>query len=344
MVVKEMIELAELNARQFGGIDCCDNVPKFMSGERLSKLQGRMSGNLLKQFTMRVMNTLQWRKYGYNVFDVTDSLLAGLLLTTPTDEPGFPRFPYPSFIVRISPGFIPTRDDAGDGGEERSSWVTHILVNGFQEIEAGAGDAIWLTTSASSPDFRDIIDELFAFSFKSPADYLKEDDERWARLEEAVDKLNGFDYVPAECKMNPSRRKIADLTQRTSFRVVANLCSWIESIGGMAGRRPSNAILRSANRNKIHAAQWVVGREVKLEPEMITVAKEHILGLNPRTAIKGCHLRTRFPIRGHIRHQACGKNRTERKVIWIKPHFHGPAGGDVLAHVYRVGAGQEKRT
>jgi hypothetical protein len=339
MDIKTMTTLAKEGAGKFG-IGLCDNYANFIDEPRnyllleheLQEMEEFIGHKLeMKPNTYALSRAcaIQWYKYGLNVFDITDSLLAGLLLTTPSDEPGFPRFPFPAFVIRIPPKFVPMKERGPYVVEKRESWLTQISVNHFKEIQWGAGEAMSLNISTGNPDNRsdDVTETILLRGYANTAEFLKEDETRWASLEAR--------------NPNPSYREADNIVMRAAIRIVSNLCSWLESIGGLAGRKPSNAPLkRVENAEKSRISQWIVGREIKLEPELLKSAKEHILGLDTRRFPAGWHLTARFPIRGHMRHQACGKDWSERKVIWIKPHFHGPQGGDVMARIYKAGDGK----
>lgn len=45
----------------------------------------------------------------------------------------------------------------------------------------------------------------------------------------------------------------------------------------------------------------------------------------------------RFMVRGHYRNQACGPAQTQRKIIWIQPHWKGDDGAPILARPHAVG-------
>jgi hypothetical protein len=40
---------------------------------------------------------------------------------------------------------------------------------------------------------------------------------------------------------------------------------------------------------------------------------------------------------------ACGPQMSERKRIWIAPHWHGPKGGDVAAHIYKLQSADDRK-
>ena len=50
----------------------------------------------------------------------------------------------------------------------------------------------------------------------------------------------------------------------------------------------------------------------------------------------GKSLDVRFVVRGHWRNQVCGINRSERKLIWIKPFWKGPEISEIVNKKYFV--------
>ena len=44
----------------------------------------------------------------------------------------------------------------------------------------------------------------------------------------------------------------------------------------------------------------------------------------------------RFLVRGHYRNQACGPGQTQRRIIWIQPHWKGEEGARILARPYSL--------
>jgi hypothetical protein len=340
MNIKVMMSLAKSDAAKFG-VSNCENFVEFMDDPTNSRILSddiarteAVIGHKLTTPTgilalIRFAH-MQWYKSGLNVFDITDSLLAGLLLTTPSDEPGFPRFPFPSFVIRIPPGFVPMTMRGPYVESEKTMWLTQILVNHFDSVLPGSGETMGISVSVGGDSDlpSDTTEQIPLDAYKNTADFLKEDEARWDHLAASSDA--------------PIYHSNTNLTLRAAIRIVANLCSWLESIGGMASQKPSNVLLnKMGNKKKLHITQWIVGREVKLEPDLLKSAKEHILGLDSRRSPAGWHLTARFPVRGHMRRQPCGKNWSERKMIWIKPFFHGPQGGDVMAHIYKAGDGKK---
>lgn len=299
----------------------------------LDGIQGKMTAALITVHS-------QWARWGLNTFDPTASLVAGLLITTPTKEPGLPRMPYPTFFIRVPRGFLPF----WVANQDEPEWIEGIMVSRLKVANSDPPSEtieihlIGPGQGENGIKERTLMTSVYEKGFTSPADHVDIDEQLWNApvipLSEPIGDPE--DHVAVTNKDG--------ITKRLAFRLFANLCSWLESIGGLNGRRPSNSPKSKKNEDgwdhledRTRIAQWIVGQEVKLSPELIASAKQHVLGLG--AGKKGWHLQTMHTVRGHIRHQACGPRHSERKVIWIEPFTKGPANGDVIAHVYKA---QEK--
>jgi hypothetical protein len=280
----------------------------------------------------------QWARWGLNTFDPTVSLTAGLILTTPSSEPGPPRFPYHTFFIRIPPGFIPFWRE----GDTNPQWGEGMIVSRLQTFES------------DPPEFNIVVSLLGGGSAEkrtgfliaertviSPSDYVKTDEDFWNNQPAIVieeDQESRKAIVKNLSSINP------DITIKLSFRLIANLCSWIESKGGMSSQTPSN-VHHSKKHNKpgwdsisekTRISQWILGQEVKLSPELIASAREHVLALATGEKRGGWHLHALHTVRGHITHQPYGPKSSKRKVIWIQPYPKGLKDGDVAAHIYKA--------
>jgi len=287
----------------------------------------------LIQYTFRLA---QWAAHGLNVFDVTTSLAAGLLLTTPTDDVGFPNLPFPAFHVRIPDGMIPIQV-VDKVMVER--WINRIIVNQFAAY--GTGNHLRTVTQfligSNLGEFQDMSCVIENDDFDSPASFCREIIQSFDESgPEAEPSTDFFGAVPIIERGDA-------IAQQLCFLLLANLCMWLESIGGLKGRKPDNSPRRPREDNEAHIAQWIVGREVKLESELIRSAKDHILGLDPRKRPSSWALSKRHTVRGHPRWQACGPKFSLRERIWIPPYWKGPKGGDVAAHIYKLRTSKDRK-
>jgi hypothetical protein len=266
----------------------------------------------------------QWGKDGFNIFDVTHSLMTGLLLTAPSDDVAFPNLPFRSFHIRIPPEFIPLYVWSDDVLVTR--WATRLTVNQFDQK---IGDVLKTFVRIECGDMTGQIPN-FCFLLNKGL---------FVSCADAVKDLEGFVAKPEEPNPYVGSTTVDDhLTQQLAILTVANLCGWLDSVGGLAGKKPDNEVARSkpSRDGDPKIAQWIVGREVKLQSELIQSAKDRVLGLDPKKRTAGWRLSRRHTIRGHLRWQVCGPKFSSRKRIWIPPHWHGPPAGDVAAHVYKL--------
>lgn len=272
----------------------------------------------------------QWAKCGLNTFDPTDSLSAGLMMTTPSTEPGFPHLPYASFFVRVPPRYLPLW--SSDDKEEPDRWIEGMLVN-LTQLAGHEGSCLRIeAVSASSERFETVLTvRIMEYHVESPAEFIS-----------LVDKL--MDEKAGEVVEELAAPLQKDMVSKMlAFKFVANLCSWLESIGGLGNRSPSNKYCKTDKRKddfglpiEPRIVQWILGQEVKLSPELLASARESIVTIGKTRPKGGWSLKTLHTVRGHLRHQAHGPKHSERKVIWIQPFTQGPRGGDVVAHIYKA--------
>ena len=122
----------------------------------------------------------------------------------------------------------------------------------------------------------------------------------------------------------------------SSLALMCNILMYLNSNGAdiSAAKKNVRPKIKSKKRKKIKKANnefsalseteyFDLGRSIKINKD-IPVSKEHT-GASFKYSYK-------FTVRGHFRNQACGKDRKDRKLIWIRPHYKGP---DKAALVHR---------
>jgi hypothetical protein len=332
--------------------DCGYEIPEEFSNAFRNDVKRHSAAGIdaLANFHNDIVAHSQWTAWGLNTFEPTVSLTAGLTMTTPSKEPGLPPFPYPTFFVRIPPGFIPM---CYEDGRPNPKWAEGMIVTQLKTAGSdsplphifilllGPGDDL-----QGHPEIKTPI--LIAESeIISAAEYVKQDDEFWNDTRRAASK-EYTENVPFESdfyeKVTFVELDKYDVTERLVIRLVANLCSWLESEGGLLAKKPSNSHHGKKHNKpgwesiheKTRISQWILGQEVKLSPELIASAKEHVLALVAGEKRGGWHLHALHTVRGHMQRIPYGKGRLERKTMWIKPYPRGPKDGDVAAHIYRA--------
>ena len=256
----------------------------------------------------------QWAEWGFNVFDLTDSLASALLLTESSVDACFPHLPFPAFLVRLPPNLIPMYIE--QSGKETMDWVKYVWINllrldgqNVMKVEIGPHD----------PDKQTMFTSIYEDGFKGFHNHCEEVE------------LNATD---PECLLKIQPDSL--MTLQSVTRLIGNFCSWMESIGGTSTQIPANQIKtpRKREADSPRMIQWIVGREVKLDPEMRQAAREQVIG-RTKHAIKGWRLRASWITRGHTRLQACGKGYQEHKKIWIQPHWNLKEKAVQWAHIYK---------
>lgn len=254
----------------------------------------------------------QWAAFGYNVFDLTHGLAAGLLLTEPPPySPDEFEVPFPAFRVRIPPGTVPVWMAANS----EPLWATEIWVDRYAARVRVDGELReWIQIIVRTKGYADVtmsrtIEDLYDRQSNDPGVTYR--------------------YRPDDPPALPED----DITRGTALHVLRNFVSWLTATGGMATRTPQSRP-PSASEMGPRPNVWVVGKEVKLSREMRQTATDVALGCANQRA--GWKVRVRYVVRGHWRNQACGQGRGERRKQWIAPFWKGPQDGEQWSHLYKA--------
>lgn len=258
-----------------------------------------------------------WAKQGFNVFNLSHSLAAGLMLTEPPEYVrGEPlEMPFNVFAITIPPGIVPVFIDGNQ------YWSELIWCYRFDGVHRGSG-------GAELPFFRwtAMWQGVSVFRDRHAGDLLVQDDE-------SVFNLPGDPPVEDEDK----------ITSSSSLRLIRNLLLWLDATGGVAGhdkdrRRAKSNKRRKRGRQEAREAwptTWVLGSEVKLQPELRRMASEIALGHSKRHAAEGWKVRKKHIVQGHWKTQPHGEGRTLRKRIHVAPYWRGPEGEAAWSHLYK---------
>lgn len=272
----------------------------FPSGESGKKYAMSYMESLLKQFFRWGV----WARFGYNVFDLTASLAAGLLLTEPAEfDPESFRLPFPCFCIRLPPGTLQAPFD----GVQRS-----LVALWVHEMVAPDGERVLRLALESEESPQRQFYELWR---NRPLSRI---------YESGTSEFRPFSDNEPEFEDNNHAIDLA-------IHLVRNFCAWLESAGGLSGRKPQNESSRSGSRARPKI--WSLGHEVKLSKEMRDAAAGLSLGGAERAAWK---LRVQFVVRGHWRNQVHGPGRSLRRRQWIEPFFKGPESAEAWSHLYKA--------
>ena len=278
-----------------------------------------------------------WAQYGLNVFDLTHSLCASLVLTEPSGNLGLPRLPFPSFPVRVPAGFVPLCYEDGS-----INWADHLwtsVVEGTPYMpEDLASHTRELSQLSAWPDQR--------MTISASRGLYSNEMTAWSICEEQFvstrASLRSLACEEADWHVVGEGPRIVrqDVTRHAALRIVANLCSWMEASGGTTGLRHTITSRPIGEPDAGKPIHWILGRDVKLERELLDAAKAQSL-CDRKTSALGWRIKSRFVVRGHVRNQACGAGMLEHKTIWIAPYWKGPTGFQTWRHVYKC---QEEKT
>jgi len=243
---------------------------------------------------------LAWARDGHNVFDLSPDFVAAMLLTDPAeiDLPTL-KLPFRGLLLMIPDRFA-------TGAEGTSYTKIHVVETDDSRIFDGpeappnTGEkrpaiAIYATDGAHV---------LSTVTLRS--------DLSWAALEELPDEV---DFV--------ADREAQKTIQRIAFGALAYVTAVDRAI---TERFPEQGKKRKPGAAAI--AHWTIGREVKIDPELVRTARAGAREIAFR-------IKSRFVVRGHYRNQAHGPGRSLRTSKWIMPHWKGPQEGARLVHTYK---------
>lgn len=258
----------------------------------------------------------RWAAHGLPVFSLTHSLAAALLLTDPPPfKPSELRLPFPAFAVTLPPGFVPIRQPDGLA----QGWCEAIRVHRL----------VGHTTTRRFDDLMhiDAVGHTARGLYRlKPVAELLDDDTTFLDL--------GPDIEPNIDADNH--------TFSIMLRIIRNLAAWVEAHG--PGKHEGRPHPRNASYSRSAAGSplpttYVLGREVKLGPELRRLASDIAAGKSSEKGTPGelraaWKLRMRYCVRGHWRNQAHGEGRKDRRMMYIAPHWRGPEGAAAWQHVY----------
>ena len=241
---------------------------------------------------------LAWARDGYNVFDLSPDFVAAMLLTDPSeiDLPSL-KLPFRGMLFMIP-------NDFATGAEGASYTKIHVVETDDSRIFAANG-------APKGGEKRPAIviyatDGAHLLATVAPRAELS-----WAVLEELPDDVT-LDL---------------DKDARTTIqRVVFGALAYATAVDRAITERFPAAPKKRRDQPSI--AHWTIGRTIKIDPELVRVAR----GGAREIAFR---IKSRFIVRGHYRNQAHGPNRALRTSKWIGPFFKGPAEGAQLVHTYK---------
>ncbi|HET9063717.1 MAG TPA: hypothetical protein VFO62_10550 [Candidatus Binatia bacterium] len=231
---------------------------------------------------------LSWGHDGYNVFDLSPDFVAAMLLTDPSTLIGEREFRLPFRGLLV---FLP---------------------DGFARDGGGSFTKLHVSTLRGDDEIGGIL-EIVAVSGTRAVSTA-------AALEDiSVDGLAAFE----------DGRDCGD-ADRTAMETVRRIV--LGTVGYLAmmpdARTERDTQRRRDNQTKAAPKFWDVGRDVRLDPNLVRAARAGSREVALRVA-------RRHIVRGHYRNQPIGAGRKERKTIWIAPFWKGPSDGAAIIHTYK---------
>lgn len=252
-----------------------------------------------------------WAYFGMPVFQVTEDLVASLILTDPQNVLAEEvKFPYRSFLVKVPDGFWQF-ESLMDGSTKKANWV---WVHEYRQVDRDYENRTWWRIDAVSDD-----GTCITYFDKKPNGTMKE----FLAQEKKIGSPLYIEVDESEAGVSVSMR-----------RLVVNLCLYLSEVGDMEKKAVYNKSSKARRKKKKKSSTWIVGRKIKISKDLIDAAKSWILSKQGKEA--GWTIKKRFAVRGHWRNQPFGKERKLRKKIWIAPHWKGPGKGEKLPRVYDV--------
>ncbi len=246
---------------------------------------------------------------GFNVFNLTHGLAAGLLLTDePKLRPGEEvKLPFPAYIIVPPPETVPMFVDG------QQVWGDMIMVQRF--------DSVYAHTQEVRPFLRWIVmwKTLSLWQDRDVFDIQRSEDENFYNVPELGD---------------PPPVDEDKISLRTARHLWHNLGHWLDASGGTSALTPLGKPRMKKGPPVTWPTTWVVSRDVKIDRALRDIAKEVALG-RTKHAIKGWSLRMKHVVRGHWKMQPHGSHLGHRKRIWVEPYIRGPEGSEAWSHIYR---------
>jgi len=292
----------------------------------------------------------RWTMFGFPTFRVTKDLVTSLLLTECRGIRGRDlKFPFPTFFVELpqDPVILKTTDVAGTEvpvrwisvhnmhvpeSDKNAKALAEIFDAETTAFHAGHSNAKQFQTAIVETERKSSLRGYTDLCLMSPtvdvdvsrAHLVPEDDESIEEWLEGTRNTRAEEF-----KLQPTDNNAL----MAAHRLIANLSLYL------ASNKTEWTVNKSRNRLKhgkggISAPLvWDVGKAVKVPDHLVAAAQNF--------AVRGTNkaqwrVSSRFVVRGHWRDQVCGPGRSDRKRIWIQPHWKGPEAAAAITRLYEV--------
>lgn len=252
---------------------------------------------------------VMWAEWGFPTFSLTHSLTAALLLTEPPpyDEEHF-RLPFPTFAIVIPEGFLPFWWGRENNEKHSASLIT------YHEWDAILSDDAAAQISIYSSEYT-----LY----------------RRRPKRELCDGSSDKDVALRAFDDDPPLTEHDDVTIAAALRILQNTVAWLTSSGIPEAEGAQRKKKTVASASAPGPTTYVLGRDVKLSPELRRMAVEKALGASS-ASVPGWKLRMRHVVMGHFWPKDPAQIPKRGKRRWVMPYWRGPEGHEAWAHVYNV--------
>lgn len=295
----------------------------------------------MREELLQLHAILHWAEQGMPVFDLTHGLCSALLLTDPADvDASEIRLPFGTFVVRLPQPFWEI-----EGHTLGQKWpAAYAIVHTWLASPKPPGNDIPLKTHeywANMPNEQRLVIRLVS---KSPS--IETTTQVWEILPPIPEEGSISSWIQTEVpdvvdQENLQNKSALETLIATSGddkylmfafrRLLVNLCLYISEKGrGERLVQPRRPGFKKRSPETIGPDIWVLGREIKLDKELLESARAWTSAQKGQRDI--WKIRSRFTIRGHWRMQAHGPAHSLRRRQWIAPYWKGQ--GAILSHIY----------
>lgn len=295
---------------------------------------------------------LSWARQGYNVFDLGPDFVAAMLLTDPKEiEFEELKLPFDGLLITIPDGFVV-------GSEGLSYTKIHICDLPANDVnQLGVAEKIHGVLDELSPGDAQRVLEL------SQVELAKMNRDLHAKHDNSgpvaavfaggqydlvssravqIHATDGTHVIDSTVRAHALTWKTFEAlpygseviaeqdeaARRAIGQIVFGTLAYLVAVRDAAVLRTEPPRKKKRTTNETKPKYWEVGRTIKIGVELVRAVR----GGAREVAFR---LKHKHIVIGHYRNQAYGAGRSERKRMWIAPHWKGPEDGAALVHTYK---------
>jgi hypothetical protein len=245
----------------------------------------------------------KWAKFGFPTVHLTSEQVAAFALSdVPAEVAAELKLPWPVFVVQVPSGALST-------GKVEARRIAFTWLDVTEKEEASIRGRF-------SPDVGVLRVHLRVDL--SDGTMLWATNKNMADFENTVTR-DTFSLL----EMTQADDKLLALSKNLVLNVLVAINN---KDGAFEHRRRKIRVPRVAKKVTVLASDFVVGTPVVISH--IKTVRDYLSGVSDRVYT------ARWLVRGHWRNQPCGTGRSERKHIFIEPHWKGPESGPTRVKTY----------